>query len=211
MKPTDALLIVDVQNDFCPGGSLAVEDADEIISVINGLEQSFQVIVATQDWHPDNQISFASSHPDAIPYEFIDVQGIEQVLWPDHCIQGTWGAEFHKDLNTLPIGLIVRLGMNRDFDAYSAFMENDRHTRTGLEGYFRSRQIANLYICGLAMDFCVFYSAMDAVGFGFNTYVIMDATRGIDVPTNNINRALDSMEQAGVHLIKTSEMMLGAA
>jgi nicotinamidase/pyrazinamidase len=200
LEKNNALLIIDVQNDFCPGGALPVMEGDEVIEPINVLSAKFKKVVATQDWHPVNHISFAKNHRKE-PYEIILIDGIEQVLWPEHCVPGTWGADFPEKLDTKNIDLIVRNGNNPAIDAYSTFLENDKKTETGLHYYLQGLGIKNIYLCGLATDYCVYYSAMDGVNYGFNTHVIIDATRGINIPSGNIKRAVDDMLEHGVKII----------
>jgi nicotinamidase/pyrazinamidase len=177
----DVLIIVDVQNDFCPGGALEVPRGDEVVPVINRLAAKFRNVVLTQDWHPRGHSSFASSHPGKRPFETIAVSYGPQVLWPDHCVQATQGAEFHPSLQVPHAGLIVRKGTDRAIDSYSAFYENDRKTPTGLVGYLRERGLSRVFLAGLALDFCVRYSAEDARREGFAVFVIEDACRGIDM------------------------------
>jgi nicotinamidase/pyrazinamidase len=177
----DILLLVDVQNDFCPGGALAVPRGDEIVPLVNRLAAGFRHVVMTQDWHPRGHGSFASTHPGKKPYETVELSYGTQVLWPDHCVQGTRGAEFRADLDVPHAELVLRKGYHREIDSYSAFVENDRRTATGLAGYLRGRGFARAFIAGLAFDFCVRYSAEDAHREGFNVVVVEDACRGIDV------------------------------
>ena len=177
----DVLLVVDIQNDFCPGGWLAVPRGDEVVPVINRLAARFAHVVLTQDWHPPGHLSFASSHPDARPFETIDVEYGAQILWPDHCVQGTRGAAFRDDLDIPHAQLVLRKGYHPTIDSYSAFYENDRRTPTGLASYLRERGIRRVFLAGLAFDFCVRYSAEDARRVGFETVVIEDACRSIDV------------------------------
>lgn len=177
----DLLLVVDIQNDFCPGGSLPVARGDEVIPLLNRLAQRFQHVALSQDWHPAGHLSFASSHPGRRPFETIAVAYGQQVLWPDHCVQGTPGAEFHKDLSIVHAELVLRKGYHRTIDSYSAFYENDHETPTGLGGYLRERGLNRVFLAGLAFDFCVRYSAEDAQREGFAVVVIEDASRGIDV------------------------------
>lgn len=198
----DALLIVDVQNDFCPGGALAVPEGDAIVPVINELSASFDHVIQTQDWHPEGHESFASSHDGREPMEAIDVDYGKQTLWPDHCVQGTEGAAFHPDLQTTRTELIIRKGFRREIDSYSAFFENDNETPTGLTGYLRERGIDTLYLAGLATDFCVKWSALDGVKQGFDVYVIEDATRGIDA-NGSLAAAWEEMNDAGVQVISS--------
>ena len=177
----DVLLVVDLQNDFCPGGSLAVPRGDEVVPLINRLAARFEHVVLTQDWHPRGHQSFASAHPGRKPYETISVAYGPQVLWPDHCVQGTPGAEFRNDLQIPHAELVLRKGYHKDIDSYSAFYENDRKTHTGLAGYLRERGFTRVFLAGLAFDFCVRYSSEDAHREGFSVMVIEDACRGIDV------------------------------
>jgi nicotinamidase/pyrazinamidase len=177
----DVLLVVDIQNDFCPGGALAVPRGGEVVPIINRVAQRFEHVVLTQDWHPAGHQSFASSHAGRKPYETIDVAYGAQILWPDHCVQDTPGAELHKELQIPHAGLVLRKGYHRDIDSYSAFYENDRTTHTGLAGYLRERGLRRVFVAGLAFDFCVRYSTEDAHREGFEVVVIEDACRGIDV------------------------------
>ncbi|MEG9436885.1 bifunctional nicotinamidase/pyrazinamidase [Edaphobacter sp. HDX4] len=179
LTPTDALLVIDVQNDFCPGGALAVERGDEIIPLINLLGRRFEHVILTQDWHPADHISFASRHPGKQPFETIEVAYGNQTLWPDHCVRGTPGAEFHPGLDIPHAELILRKGFRREIDSYSAFLEDDHTTPTGLAGYLRERGLQRLFLCGLAYDFCVRFSAIDGTATGFECIVIEDATRAV--------------------------------
>ncbi len=195
----EALIVIDVQNDFCPGGALAVTGGDEIVSGINALMDDFQAVILTQDWHPAGHSSFASEHPGKNPLEMIDMPYGPQVLWPDHCIQGSDGAAFHEGLDTTRADLIIRKGYNRAIDSYSAFFENDHETPTGLEGYLRTRGIDRLTMAGLATDFCVNYSAVDAAKLGFQVTVRQDLCRAIDLG-GSLKAAQDGMRGAGVAL-----------
>jgi nicotinamidase/pyrazinamidase len=179
--PLDVLLVVDVQNDFCPGGSLAVPRGDEVVPLLNRLAARFEHVVLTQDWHPAAHRSFASSHPGRKPYDTIELAYGAQILWPDHCVQGTPGAEFRSDLRIAHAGLVLRKGFHPDIDSYSAFTENDRKTSTGLAGYLRERGFERVFVAGLAFDFCVRFSAEDARREGFDVVVFEDACRGIDI------------------------------
>ena len=196
----DLLLIVDVQNDFCPGGALAVPQGDEIVPVVNRLARRFAHVVMTQDWHPPGHRSFASAHPGRQPFETIELEYGGQTLWPDHCVQGTEGAEFHPGLAVPQVELIIRKGYRPGIDSYSAFRENDRRTPTGLAGYLRERGFERITICGLALDYCVFFSAVDAREAGFEVAVALDACRGIDLD-GSLARALAEMRAAGVELV----------
>jgi len=178
---SDVLLVIDVQNDFCPGGALEVPRGDEVVPIVNRLARLFPHVVLTQDWHPPDHLSFASAHPGRRPYDIATARYGPQVLWPDHCVQGTTGADFHKALSIPHAGLVLRKGIRRTIDSYSAFYENDRKTPTGLVGYLRERNISRIFLAGLAFDFCVRYSAEDAVRAGFSVVVIEDACRGIDI------------------------------
>lgn len=195
---THALLVIDMQNDFCPGGALAVPGGDDIIPGINRLIAESETVILTQDWHPAGHSSFASQHPGKAPLDQIDMPYGPQTLWPDHCIQGTSGAAFHKDLDTSG-DLILRKGFRAGIDSYSAFHENDQSTATGLEGYLRARGISALTLVGLATDFCVAWSAMDAVRAGFSATVRLDLCRGIDA-NGSLAAALADMERLGVRL-----------
>ena len=194
-----ALLVIDMQNDFCPGGALAVPKGDVIVPGINALMQDIPCVILTQDWHPADHLSFASEHPGAAAYDMTDMPYGPQVLWPDHCIWGSKGAAFHKDLHIDPADLILRKGFRRAIDSYSAFFENDRTTPTGLEGYLRSRGISRLTLAGLATDFCVAYSAIDAARLGFDVTVRMDLCRAIDLD-GSLATATAAMRTAGVTL-----------
>ena len=180
-RASDVLLIVDIQNDFCPGGALSVPDGDAVVPVVNRLARRFAHVVLTQDWHPAGHQSFASSYPGKKPYDSIEVSYGTQILWPDHCVQGTPGAQLRADLQAPHAELVLRKGYHREIDSYSAFFENDRRTRTGLGGYLRERGFRRVFLAGLAFDFCVRYSAEDAVREGFEVCVVEDACRGIDV------------------------------
>lgn len=205
MSSSDALLVVDIQNDFCPGGALAVPGGDQIIPLVNALQARFEHVVLSQDWHPGGHQSFASSHPGRQPFEMIEVPYGLQVLWPDHCVQGTRGAEFHSELDTTRAKLIVRKGMYPHIDSYSAFRENDRRTSTGLAGYLKELNIRRLFLCGIATDFCVKWSALDARATGFDVVVIEDACRGINVD-GSLEAARSEMLEAGVRLIHADDV-----
>jgi len=196
----DCLLIIDVQNDFCNAGALAVPDGDAVVAQINSLSRQFANIVATQDWHPAGHSSFASVHTGRSPLEQIDMPYGPQTLWPDHCIQGSHGAQFHPELNTDVIQNTIRKGFRQPIDSYSAFFENDHSTTTGLSGYLRERAINRVFCVGLALDFCVRFSAEDARREGFETVVIQAACRGINV-NDSVDAALTSMRDAGVTLL----------
>jgi len=194
---SDVLLVIDVQNDFCPGGRLPVPDGDQVVPIINALARRFHHVVATQDWHPAGHHSFASSHAGRKPYDTVEVAYGPQILWPDHCVQGTDGAEFRSDLALSNLQLVIRKGFRPHIDSYSAFFENDHTTPTGLAGYLRERRIKRVFACGLALDFCVRYSAEDAKRQGFDVVVIEDACRGIDV-AGSVKATRESFAALGI-------------
>ncbi|MBX9404893.1 bifunctional nicotinamidase/pyrazinamidase [Pseudomonas baetica] len=201
-----ALLVIDVQNDFIPGGQLPVPEGDQIVPLINRIAGGFKQIVIAQDWHPKGHVSFASSHPGRQPFDVIKLPYGEQTLWPDHCVQATPGAEFHPELDLSHAQLIIRKGCNPDIDSYSAFLEADRRTTTGLSGYLIERGIDTVYMVGLALDFCVMFSALDARAAGFNTFVVLDACRAIDLD-GSLASAMDRMKGAGVGLIQSTDLL----
>jgi nicotinamidase/pyrazinamidase len=201
-----ALLVIDVQNDFIPGGQLPVPEGDLIVPLINRLGRQFKQVIIAQDWHPPGHASFASSHPGRKPYEVIQLPYGEQTLWPEHCVRDTPGAEFHAELDLPHAQLIIRKGCNPDIDSYSAFLEADRTTTTGLAGYLKERGIDTVYMVGLALDFCVMFSALDARAAGFNAFVVMDACRAIDLD-GSLAAAIDRMQVAGVGLIPSTEIL----
>lgn len=204
LSPTDALVIIDVQNDFCPGGRLAVAEGDQVVGPINALAKRFSTVVATQDWHPSNHISFASQHVGKAPFEEVEVAYGAQTLWPDHCVEGSDGAELHPNLEVTLCQLVLRKGFRRDIDSYSAFFENDHTTTTGLAGYLRDRGIRSVYFTGLATDFCVAWSALDAAKLGFRAHVVMDACRAIDL-NGSLAAAQEKMRACGVTLLNKSD------
>jgi nicotinamidase/pyrazinamidase len=203
--PSAALIVVDVQNCFLPGGSLAVKDGEQVIPVINRIAKSFENIVMTQDWHTPHHISFASTHDGKKPFEMIKLSYGNQVLWPDHCVQGTDGAAIAKDINIPQAELIIRKGFHNDVDSYSAFVEADKETNTGLASYLKERKISTVFVTGLATDFCVAWTAIDARHAGFNVYVVDDACRGIDI-NGSVAKAWDDMTAAGVKKIQSSDI-----
>jgi nicotinamidase/pyrazinamidase len=201
----DVLVVVDVQNGFMPGGSLPVPDGDRVVPVINRLARAFRHVIVTQDWHTPGHISFASSHAGKKPFDTIELPYGPQILWPDHCVQGTVDAEIHAKLSVPHASLIIRKGYRPAVDSYSAFLEADRTTMTGLSGYLRERGLENAYFVGLATDFCVAWSALDAKRSGFNASVIEDATRGIDA-AGSLERAWAEMKAAGVARLSSSDV-----
>ena len=203
---TDVLLIVDLQNDFCPGGALPVANADQIVPVVNAIAQKFAHIILTQDWHPANHISFASAHPGAKPYEIVEAAYGPQALWPDHCVQGSDGAAFHPALHVPQTELILRKGFRKDIDSYSVFVENDHLTSTGLAGFLRERGLKRLFLCGLAYDFCVRHSAIDGTALDFDCIVIQDACRAVGLP-GSVVATDQAFAEAGVQRINSSDLL----
>ena len=203
---TDVLLVIDIQNDFCPGGALAVPEGDQIIPLVNRLIGQFEHVVLTQDWHPAGHSSFASSHAGAEPFSMTEMPYGPQTLWPDHCVQGSEGAAFHGDLAWTNAELVIRKGFRPAIDSYSAFFENDRTTPTGLAGYLRERGFSNVYCCGLAFDFCVRFSAEDARAQDFECSVIADACRSIDLEGSK-DAATAGLANAGVRLIGSDSFL----
>lgn len=197
--------MVDIQNDFCPGGALAVPGGDEIIQPTNNLLPEFDCIVQTQDWHPQNHLSFASNHEGKEPYETIKLDYGEQVLWPDHCVQGSEGAAFHPDLRTTASQVIVRKGFRKHIDSYSAFFENDNETVTGLHGFLKERGVDELFVVGLATDFCVKWTVLDGLKLGYKVSLVEDAVRGIDLE-GSVDKAMQEMKDAGVNLTYSKDI-----
>ncbi|HEY0161813.1 MAG TPA: bifunctional nicotinamidase/pyrazinamidase [Edaphobacter sp.] len=206
LTPQDALLVIDVQNDFCPGGSLAVTDGDQVVPLINRLAGRFEHVLCTQDWHPTGHISFASAHPGAELFTTIDVAYGPQTLWPDHCVQGTPGADLHPGLHLPHAELILRKGFRREIDSYSAFLEDDHSTPTGLASYLRERGLKRLFICGLAYDFCVRASAIDGTAAGFECIVIEDATRAVGLP-GSVEDTATSFSEKRIRQIQSAEIL----
>ena len=194
-----ALIVIDMQNDFCPGGALAVKDGENIIEPINTAQEDFDTIILTQDWHPKEHSSFASNHKAEV-YSNMEMDYGSQILWPNHCIQGSEGANFHRNLNTNKGDLILRKGCNPKIDSYSAFFENDKNTTTGLDGYLIRKEIKQLFLCGLAFDYCVFYSALDGINLGFDVFVFQDLTKSINL-NNSKEIARKTMIKKGIKLI----------
>lgn len=206
LKPTDALLVIDMQNDFCPGGALAVKGGDEIVPLVNRLGQRFEHVILTQDWHPANHISFSSTHPGTQAFATIEVEYGTQTLWPDHCVQGTSGADFHPGLDLPHAEMIVRKGFRRHIDSYSAFLEDDHTTPTGLAGYLRERGLKRLFLCGLAYDFCVKYSAIDGTAAGFECIVIEDASRAVKL-SGSVEETDTTFADKGIPRINALSLM----
>jgi nicotinamidase/pyrazinamidase len=205
VTPNSVLLVIDVQNDFCAGGALEVRDGDAVIPVIHRIAPLFDHVILTQDWHVPRHMSFASGHPGRHPFEHVELSYGSQTLWPDHCVQGTSGAEFHPDLRLPQAELILRKGFRPQIDSYSAFFENDRTTATGLGGYLRERDLTQVFLAGLAYDYCVGYSALDARGFGFEAIVIRDACRAIDL-NGSVAEIESKFIVQGVKVIQSAEL-----
>ncbi len=202
-----AFIAVDVQNDFCPGGALAVSEGDAVVPVVNSLAERFGLCVATQDWHPRGHVSFASTYPGAKPYDAAVVSGRNATLWPDHCVQGTRGADFHPGLRVEPYRLVIRKGFRQGLDSYSAFFENDGSTPTGLDGYLRGIGASTVVLAGLALDYCVYYSALDASRLGYSVSIVIDATRAVGSPAGSSERALADLRSRGVAIIDSTEVL----
>ncbi len=200
------LLLVDLQNDFMPGGALAVPLGNEVIGTANRLAADFDYVVASQDWHPSDHRSFASQHPGREPGDVIDLAGIEQVLWPDHCLQGSFGSEFHADLDRGQVDAVFRKGTDPQLDSYSAFFDNARRRSTGLLEHLATRGVKDLWLLGLASDYCVKFSALDAVSVGLRTHVVEDGCRGIDLSPGDVARAWDEMRAAGVEIVSEASV-----
>jgi len=195
-----ALVIVDVQNDFMPSGSLPVANGDEVVDVANRVQRFFELVVATQDWHPPDHGSFASNHEGRAPGEMIELGGLPQILWPDHCVQDSAGAEFHPRLDRSRVARVFHKGVDADIDSYSGFFDNGHRRSTGLGEYLREQNVTDVYLLGLATDYCVKYSALDAVKLGFATHVIEDGCRGVELKAGDVQSALDEMRAAGVNI-----------
>jgi nicotinamidase/pyrazinamidase len=202
----DALLVVDIQNDFLPGGALGVPDGDKVIPIINRLIECFDLILATQDWHPANHGSFAANHPNRRPGEVIDLHGLTQVLWPVHCVQGSPGADFSAQLRTERFNKVFRKGIDPEIDSYSTFFDNRRKRSTGLVEYLRDQEVSGLFICGLATDYCVKFSALDSINSGFRTSVIEDACRGVDLKPGDSAAAIAEMRKGGAAIVESGSI-----
>jgi len=200
------LLIVDVQNDFCPGGALAVERGDEIIPIINRLMPHFDLVLATQDWHPAGHKSFAANNNKQVG-DVITLHGQPQMMWPEHCVQNSQGAELHPALQISAIDHIFQKALNPEIDSYSGFFDNDHQTSTGLDSYLAERNIKKLYICGIATDYCVKFTALDAAQLGFDTYLITDACRGVNLQPDDSTKAIEDMQNAGIHIIQSDALL----
>ena len=199
----NALILTDLQNDFCPGGALAVPQGDRVMGVANRLQPHFDLVVATQDWHPADHGSFAANHPGKKPGDAIVLDGIEQILWPAHCVQGTPGAELHPDLDRQHIARVFRKGTDPKIDSYSGFFDNAHRKATGLGDYLGGQGVTDVYACGLATDYCVKYTALDSVELGFRTHLIEDACRGVELSAGDVQRAIDAMRARGVEITQS--------
>jgi len=202
-----ALLIVDIQNDFCSGGTLPVTGAEEIVPVINKLQQYFDCVVATQDWHPSNHKCFASNHKEKKTGDIVEIDGLMQTLWPVHCVQGSFGAQFHQSLDTKKIESVFQKGTDPDIDSYSGFFDNYHRKSTGLGDYLKKKGVHEVYIVGLATDYCVKFTALDAQQSGFKTIVIVDACKGVELKKNDSYRAIEEMKKAGVKVIRSDKIL----
>ena len=202
----NALIIVDLQNDFLPGGALPVPHGDEIIALANKLQRKFELVLATKDWHPPDHGSFAANHPGKKPGDRIMLDGIEQILWPVHCVQNTYGAEFAPAFDTSRIAHVFHKGVERNIDSYSTFFDNAHRRETGLADYLKKRSVKNIYLMGLALDYCVKYSVLDARHLGLNTHVILDGCRGIELEIGDIERALEEMKRVGATILKSGDL-----
>ena len=201
-----ALILVDIQNDFCPGGALAVANGDEVVPVANKLAHRFDLVVATQDWHPRDHGSFAANHPGTEPGQVIDLDGLDQVLWPVHCVQGSDGAAFRADFDTRWVNEVFRKGTDPGIDSYSGFYDNGHRQATGLADYLREKGVGAVYVLGLATDYCVKFTALDAVSAGFDTYLVEDGCRAVELQEGDAERAIDRMREAGVTVLASTDL-----
>lgn len=206
-SPRKALVIVDIQNDFLPGGSLAVPDGDAIIPLVNQLQTNFEIVVMSQDFHPDEHGSFADNHDEYEMYQVVDLNGLSQVLWPVHCVEGTYGAEFSPDLKTDRVTKVFPKGRDAGIDSYSGFFDNGRRASTGMGEYLEEMGIEEVYVCGLATDFCVKYTVLDALSLGFKTYLIEDASRGVNIQPGDVEQAVQDMRAAGAIAVQTEDVV----
>lgn len=206
----DALIAVDIQNDFMPGGALAVREGDAIVEGVNSTMELFGkgdlTVLLTQDWHVPDHYSFASAHEGRNPFDLFEAPGLGPVLWPDHCVQGTPGADFKAGLKTAFANAVIRKGSHKTIDSYSGFVENDKKTSTGLDGYLKSRGVERIFICGLALDYCVFYTAIDGIDLGYQVYVIVELTKPVGSPPESISIAMETMTDKGIHFIHADEI-----
>jgi nicotinamidase/pyrazinamidase len=200
------LIIVDLQNDFCPGGALPVPEGDRIVPVVNQLQRHFDLVIATQDWHPADHGSFAANHAGKTPGDSVELAGLAQVLWPVHCVQETHGAEFHPQLDASTVARVFRKGADATVDSYSGFFDNGHRKSTGLGEYLKGRGVSDVYVCGLATDYCVKFTALDAVDLGFRTHLIEDACRGVELQAGDVRQAIEKMRREGVAVIQAGEL-----
>lgn len=203
----DALILVDIQNDFLPGGALAVKEGDQIIPLVNELQPYFELVVATQDFHPADHGSFAANHPGKKPGDHIDLDGLDQVLWPVHCVQGTQGAEFAKSLHMDQVATVVKKGLDKKIDSYSGFYDNGHKRSTGLTGYLKDKGVKRVFVTGLAADYCVKFTALDAVKEGFETVVIQDATRAVNLQEGDFEKAMEELREKGAEIMQSKEVV----
>ncbi len=202
-----ALLLIDLQIDFCPGGALEVKEGDQVIPIANKLMEQFDLVVATQDWHPANHGSFAANHPWRRPGQVIDLHGLQQVLWPIHCVQDSFGAQFHPKLNQAGITKVFVKGTDPEIDSYSGFFDNGQRKATGMGEYLKEQGVTEVFVLGLATDYCVKFTALDALGLGFDTHLIVDASRGVNLQEGDVDRAVEEMQQKGINLTQSSELL----
>ncbi len=202
-----ALLLIDLQIDFCPGGALEVKEGDQVIPIANKLMEQFDLVVATQDWHPANHGSFAANHPWRRPGQVIDLHGLQQVLWPIHCVQDSFGAQFHPKLNQAGITKVFVKGTDPEIDSYSGFFDNGQRKATGMGEYLKEQGVTEVFVLGLATDYCVKYTALDALGLGFDTHLIVDASRGVNLQEGDVDRAVEEKQQKGIKLTQSSELL----
>jgi nicotinamidase/pyrazinamidase len=207
----NALILVDIQNDFIPGGALAVAEGDAVVPVANRLQPAFDLVVATQDWHPPDHGSFASNHPGRKPGELSELGGLPQVLWPDHCVQGSRGAEFHRDLDLSRVAHVFRKGTDPAIDSYSGFFDNGHRKATGLGDYLRAQNVTDVYVMGLATDYCVKWTALDAIQLGFRTHLIEDGSRGVELNPGDVAAAIEEVRRAGGEIVQSGVVMAEGA
>lgn len=205
-KEKSVLIIVDVQNDFVPGGALAVKDGDQVVPIINDLQKEFRHVVATQDFHPVDHGSFAANHFGKSSGEFIELAGLHQILWPVHCVQGSFGADFHSDLDQSQWMAIFQKGKNPEVDSYSGFFDNAKREDTGLGDYLKSKGIEQVFVCGLALDYCVKYTALDSKSLGFDTFLLSDATKAVNLNPEDGSKAITEMKEAGIRILTSKEL-----
>lgn len=202
-----ALLLIDLQIDFCPGGALEVKEGDQVIPIANALMEQFDLVVATQDWHPADHGSFAANHPWRRPGQVIDLYGLQQVLWPIHCVQDSFGAQFHPQLNQAGITKVFVKGTDPEIDSYSGFFDNGHRKATGMGEYLKEQGVTEVFVLGLATDYCVKFTALDALGLGFDTHLIVDASRGVNLQEGDVDRAVEEMQQKGIKVIQSTELL----